>query len=150
MAQAAVHVSLDERAAGPIAVVTVDNRRRLNCLSTGLILDLAAAFTSLARDERLRAVVLTGAGDRAFIGGADLNDFLQLDHDTRLARYELINRSLPRLYSLERPVIAAITGHAVGVGMSMAAMCDIRVASSEAPAYTPLPSWRGRTAMRFV
>ena len=71
MSDAAVHGKLDDRYSGRIGRVTVDNARRLNCLSTPLIVELTQAFVKLAGDRGLRAVVLTGSGERAFIGGAD-------------------------------------------------------------------------------
>src|SRR5262245_14722105 len=117
---------------GAIALVTFE-RPPVNAMSYDAYCELIELADSIERSDETKVVVLAGSPkSRAWVGGADLQDFLQLDHDTRLARYELINRSLPRLYNLERPVIAAITGHAVGVGMSMAAMCDIRIASSAA------------------
>ena len=82
MSDAAVHVKLEERQGGRIGHVTVDNARKLNCLSTPLIVELAQAFVKLGEDRALRAVVLTGAGDRAFIGGADLNELGALCADS--------------------------------------------------------------------
>lgn len=117
---------------GGIALVTFQ-RPPVNAMSYDAYRELIELADTIEASEETRVVVLAGSPlSKAWVGGADLKDFLELDHDTRLARYELINRSLPRLYNLERPVIAAITGHAVGVGMSMAAVCDIRVASSAA------------------
>jgi len=115
-----------------IALVTFE-RPPVNAMSYDAYRELIELADTVESSEEIKVVVLAGSPkSRAWVGGADLQDFVTLDHDTRLARYELINRSLPRLYNLERPVIAAITGHAVGVGMSMAAICDIRVASSVA------------------
>ena len=74
MTEAAVHVKTEERLFGRIATVTVDNQRRLNCLASATIVALTQAFTKLSEDDGLRAIVLTGAGDKAFIGGADLNE----------------------------------------------------------------------------
>ena len=74
MSHAGVQVETRSRYGDGIALVTVDNRTKLNCLSTPLIVELTEAFARLSDDEALRAVVLTGAGDRAFIGGADLNE----------------------------------------------------------------------------
>ncbi len=82
MADATVQVEIDERSNGRVARVTIDNQRRLNCLSTPLILELSGAFSKLADDTSLRAVVLTGAGERAFIGGADLNELGALCADS--------------------------------------------------------------------
>src|SRR5690606_20413046 len=74
MTQAIVHVKTEDRATGRVATVTIDNQRRLNCLSSPTIISLTQAFEKLAEDTALRAIILTGAGDKAFIGGADLNE----------------------------------------------------------------------------
>jgi enoyl-CoA hydratase/carnithine racemase len=132
MAEAAVHVERDERAAGLVAVVTVDNRRRLNCLSTPLILDLAAAFAGLTREERLRAVVLTGAGDRAFIGGADLNELASLTPDTARLFITRLHQACQAIRDCPVPVIGRIGGFCLGAGLELAASCDVRVAAETA------------------
>jgi enoyl-CoA hydratase/carnithine racemase len=131
MAEAAVHVQRDERAAGLVAVVTVDNRRRLNCLSTPIILDLAAAFAGLAREERLRAVVLTGAGDRAFIGGADLNELAALTPETARLFITRLHQACWAVRDCPVPVIGRIGGFCLGAGLELAASCDVRVAVEE-------------------
>ncbi|MFZ1102596.1 MAG: enoyl-CoA hydratase [Hyphomicrobiaceae bacterium] len=128
MAEAAVHVQRDEHAAGLVAVVTVDNRRRLNCLSTPLILDLAAAFAGLAREERLRAVVLTGAGDRAFIGGADLNELASLTPETARLFITRLHQACEAIRDCPVPVIGRVGGFCLGAGLELAASCDVRVA----------------------
>ena len=128
MAEAAVHVQRDERAAGLVAVVTVDNRRRLNCLSTPLILDLAAAFAGLAREERLRAVVLTGAGDRAFIGGADLNELASLTPETARLFITRLHQACEAIRDCPVPVIGRVGGFCLGAGLELAASCNVRVA----------------------
>jgi enoyl-CoA hydratase len=132
MAEAAVHVQRDERAAGLVAVVTVDNRRRLNCLSTPLILDLAAAFAGLAGEERLRAVVLTGAGDRAFIGGADLNELASLTPETARLFITRLHQACGAIRDCPVPVIGRIGGFCLGAGLELAASCDVRVAAEAA------------------
>lgn len=132
MAEAAVHVQRDERAAGLVAVVTVDNRRRLNCLSTPLILDLAAAFAGLAGEERLRAVVLTGAGDRAFIGGADLNELASLTPETARLFITRLHQACQAIRDCPVPVIGRIGGFCLGAGLELAASCDVRVAAEAA------------------
>jgi enoyl-CoA hydratase/carnithine racemase len=78
MSEATISVETEARPAGLIATVTVDNPARLNALNTPLLEALAAALHDLARHDDLRAVVLTGAGDKAFIGGADINEMAAL------------------------------------------------------------------------
>ncbi len=75
MTDARVDVKVEERPGiGEVATVTVDNRSKLNCLNTPQVVALRQAFERLSRMDGLRAVVLTGAGDKAFIGGADLSE----------------------------------------------------------------------------
>jgi enoyl-CoA hydratase/carnithine racemase len=83
MSEAAVHVKMEDRPGGVrIARVTVDNAAKLNCLSTTAIVALAETFTRVGEDAQVRAVVFTGAGERAFIGGADLNELGALCTDS--------------------------------------------------------------------
>src|SRR5262249_25567194 len=82
MSEAGVEVKLEDRPRGRTAVVTIDNQRRLNCLSTPIIVRLAAVLSDLAAEASLRAVIITGAGDQAFIGGADLNELGALSSDS--------------------------------------------------------------------
>jgi enoyl-CoA hydratase len=129
---AAVHVKVDDQSAGAVAAVTVDNQRRLNCLSTELILELAAAFASLAKEQRLRAVVLTGAGDRAFIGGADLNELAALNPDTARLFITRLHQACQAIRDCPVPVIGRIGGFCLGAGLELAASCDFRIAAGEA------------------
>jgi enoyl-CoA hydratase/carnithine racemase len=132
MTEAAVHVKIAQRAAGPVAFVTVDNQRRLNCLSTPLVVGLAEAFARLGADETLRAVVLTGAGDRAFIGGADLNELKSLTPETARAFIMRLHQACRAIRNCPVPVIARIGGFCLGAGLELAAACDLRAAAEAA------------------
>ena len=132
MGEAAVLVRREERPEGAIAVVTVDNRRRLNCLSTPLILGLAEAFAKLGEDAALRAVVLTGAGDRAFIGGADLNELGGLCADSARLFITRLHEACRAIRDCPVPVIGRIGGFCLGAGLELAASCDFRAAADEA------------------
>jgi len=132
MADAAVHVEIAERREGAVALVTVDNQRRLNCLSTPLILELSAAFAKLGGDERLRAVVLTGAGDRAFIGGADLHELGALTPDTARLFITRLHQACKAIRDCPVPVIGRIGGFCLGAGLEVAASCDFRAAAEGA------------------
>ena len=131
MADAAVSVEIPERE-GRVAFVTVDNRRRLNCLSTRLILELSAAFAKLGKEEGLRAVVLTGAGDRAFIGGADLNELAGLNPDSARLFITRLHRACQAIRDCPVPVIGRIGGFCLGAGLEVAASCDFRAAATSA------------------
>lgn len=118
--------------ASEIALVTIE-RPPVNALSYDMYRELIDVADYIEKSDDIKVVILTGSEkSRAWIGGADLKEFVDLDYESRKRRYELVNAALPRLYNLDRPVIAAINGPAVGVGTSMAAMCDIRVASKTA------------------
>jgi len=127
-----VHVSLDERPDGRVATVTVDRQAKLNVVHTPLLQELLAALTPLHDDPTLRVVVLTGAGERAFIGGADIGEMATLDPDGAEAFITRIHDVCASLRDLPVPVIARIDGYALGAGLEIAAACDLRVASTRA------------------
>ena len=116
MADATVHVEIDERSGGRVARVTIDNRRRLNCLSTPLILELRGAFEKLSDDRTLRAVVLTGAGERAFIGGADLNELGAFCADSARLFITRLHQACDAIRKCPVPVIGRINGFCLGAG----------------------------------
>jgi enoyl-CoA hydratase/carnithine racemase len=132
MSEPAVHVKVEDRRAGRIARVTVDNGRRLNCLSTPLNVALAGAFARLGEDEALRAVVLTGAGGRAFIGGADLNELGSLCADSARLYITRLHKACKAIRECPVPVIGRINGFCLGAGLEVAASCDFRVAAETA------------------
>jgi enoyl-CoA hydratase/carnithine racemase len=132
MADAEVRVKLDERPSGAVGFVTVDNRRRLNCLSTPLILQLSAAFARLGKEQRLRAVVLTGAGDRAFVGGADLHELASLNPGTGRLFITRLHQACQAVRDCPVPVIGRVGGFCLGAGLEVAASCDFRAAADTA------------------
>ena len=124
-----VNVRSDARG---VAVVTIDNPAKLNTLNTPVMTELIAAVERLGADETLRAVVLRGAGERAFIGGADINEMAGLDPASARAFITLVHRSCDVFRRLPVPVIARIQGYVFGAGVEVAAACDMRVASTDA------------------
>ncbi len=115
-----------------IAVMTLD-RPPVNAFSYDVYRELAQLSRQVQQSDTIRVLIFTAAErSRAWVGGADLQELMACDPETRRERYVLINECLPLFYHLDRPVIAAINGPAVGVGTSVAAMCDIRVASRKA------------------
>ena len=116
----------------PIAVVEVDNSSRLNCLSSDQVVRLQKAFEELKEDNELRAVVLTGAGDKAFIGGADLNELGGLCADGGRLYITRLHKACLAIRDFPLPVIARINGFCLGAGLEVAASCDMRAAADGA------------------
>jgi len=115
-----------------VAAVTIDNPAKLNTLNTPVMTDLIGAVESLGQDQALRAVVLRGAGEHAFIGGADINEMAGLDAASARDFITLVHRSCDVFRRLPVPVIARIPGYVFGAELEIAAACDIRVASIDA------------------
>jgi len=115
-----------------VAVVTIDNPTRLNTLDTRVMTDLITAIERFGADETLRAVVLRGAGERAFIGGADIEEMAGLNPTTARDFITLVHRCCDGFRCLPVPVIARIRGYVFGAGVEVAASCDMRVASTDA------------------
>ena len=130
--QAGVHVAIESRATGAVARVTIDNATRLNILGSALMAEFIAKVTMLGQREDLRAVVLTGAGERAFIGGADIRELAELDVARAREFITRLHRVCAVLRDLSVPVIARINGYALGAGLEVAAACDLRVAAASA------------------
>ncbi len=127
-----VHVHPEPRAAGLVAHVTIDNASKLNVVGAALIAEAVAALAALGAREDLRAVVLTGAGERAFIGGADIREMAALDAVRAREFITGLHRLCAALRELPVPVIARINGYALGAGLEVAAACDLRVAAANA------------------
>lgn len=116
----------------------VFERPPVNAFAIDTYAALGDIIGHIESSDEIRVVVLSGAPAlRSWCGGADLNDFVGLDRAGRHERYAFINETIPRFAALNRPVIAAITGHAIGIGVMLAACCDLRVASDSALFSTP-------------
>ncbi len=118
---------------GSLAQVTFNRPKVLNALNALMVSELRAALTELEADTALRAIILTGAGERAFAAGADIGELNALPNTT--AAVELARRGQALTLQIERlrvPVIAAVNGFALGGGCELAMACDIRIASENA------------------
>lgn len=120
-----------ERDAG-VAILTINRPKVLNALSVQTLADLRTAFTALAADPTVRAIVLTGAGDRAFVAGADINELATLTPDGAAAYARAGQAVLDTVEQCGRPVVAAIGGYALGGGCELAMACTLRVAADTA------------------
>ena len=128
-----VDISRVRRSGGTVAFVTFDNARRLNVVGPPALLDLKEAFLGLAQEDDLRAVVLAGAGGRAFIGGADINHMAKMrsSEDGR-AFITMIHDLCQAIRDCPVPVIARLEGYTLGAGLEIAAACDMRIAADSA------------------
>lgn len=128
-----VMVQREERPeGGRLARLTIDNASKLNSLNRALMAEISEAAHGLATDPQLRLVVLSGAGERAFVGGADVGEIAALDRRSALDFITLVHRCCDAFRRLPVPVIARIDGYALGAGLELACSCDLRVASGRA------------------
>jgi enoyl-CoA hydratase/carnithine racemase len=117
---------------GGIATVSINNPARLNCLGTAQIAAFIDAVTALADDPHLRVLIVTGEGDRAFMGGADLLELGELDPKRAREFLTLIHRMCKALRDLPVPVIARVNGYCLGAGLEVMAACDLHIAGDNA------------------
>lgn len=119
------------RAAGgaPVGWITLDNAAKLNVLDRALCRELRAAIAGVAADEAVRAIVLAGAGGRAFIGGADVREMAGLDPPSAEAFISDLHGVCAAIRAAPVPVVARIAGWCLGGGLEVAAACDFRIAA---------------------
>ena len=134
---------------GGVAVVTIDRQDALNALDVATLTELRDRLRDLADDAETRVVVLTGAGEKAFVAGADIKYMSGLDVN-EAKRWGALGHEAGRLLeTMPKPTIAAINGFALGGGCELALACDLRYASSRARLGQPeinlgiIPGWGG-------
>jgi enoyl-CoA hydratase len=141
---------------GPVAVVTVDRPDALNALDLPTLTLLRDTLRELAGDDAVRVVILTGAGERAFVAGADIKYMSGLDVDDAKAWGGLGHEAARLLETMPKPTIAAVNGFALGGGCELALACDIRFGSSSARFGQPevnlgiIPGWGGTQRLARV
>jgi enoyl-CoA hydratase len=142
-------VPIDVQHDAGIAIVTVDRQEAINALDLTTLIELRDRLQEVADDSSVRCVILTGAGEKAFIGGADLRFMAQVDAEQAREFASVGHEAGWLLETMPKPTIAAVNGFALGGGCEMALACDIRYASSNAKLGQPevnyglIPGWGG-------
>jgi enoyl-CoA hydratase len=147
-----IHVDREDA----VAIVTVDRQDALNALDLATLTRLRDELAAIGDDDDLRAVVLTGAGERAFVAGADIRYMSGLGVEEAKAWGALGHEAGRLLETMPKPTIAAVNGFALGGGCELALACDIRYASERAKLGQPevnlgiIPGWGGTQRLARV
>jgi len=115
-----------------IGILTINRPEKMNALSNQLTSELKTVLDEIEQDDKLRVLIFTGAGDKAFVAGADINELVirdaQIGRKVSKERQDLFSR----IENLSVPVIAAVNGYALGGGLELALACSIRICSERA------------------
>jgi enoyl-CoA hydratase len=139
-----------------VALVTIDRQEALNALDVATLTTLRDRLRELAEAEDVRSVILTGAGEKAFVAGANIKYMSRLDVDQAKEWGALGHEAGRLLETMPKPTIAAINGFALGGGCELALACDIRYASTSAKLGQPevnlgiIPGWGGTQRLARV
>ena len=117
---------------GPLATIIFNNPKALNALTVATFCGLEKLLNELEQDAAVRVVILTGAGEKAFIAGGDIGHLGNLDADGAREFALLAQRVINQIETFPKPVIAAINGYALGGGCELAMGCDLRIAADSA------------------
>ena len=140
---------LELQVEGRIALLTLNRPQALNALNKPLHEEIQKAFGDLSKDESLRAVIITGAGDKAFAAGADIEYMKGMGESEGTDWGKVGHATMNAIAACPRPTIAAVNGFALGGGLEVALACDILLASSKAKLGLPevtlglIPGWGG-------
>jgi len=132
-----------------IAIIKINRPEALNALNTDVIFELSRTIDIIGVDDDIKAVIITGVGERSFCAGADISYMVNITPIMAEKYASSAQEVLNKIEKLEKPVIAAINGFALGGGCELAMVCDIRIASSNAKLGQPEvtigipPGWGG-------
>ena len=112
-----------------IATITLNRPEALNAFSKEVVSEVLQALEDIRSDESVRVVILTGAGEKAFSAGADIKAMIGMNASTARELSLMGEKLCLALENLEKPVIAALNGYALGGGLEVAMSCDLRIAS---------------------
>jgi enoyl-CoA hydratase len=149
-------VSVDVARDGAVAVVLIDRQDALNALDVETLTELRDRLREVAADPDIRAVVLTGAGEKAFVAGADIKYMSGLGSNEAKGWGGLGHETATLLETMPKPTIAAVNGFALGGGCELALACDLRYAASRAKLGQPeinlgiVPGWGGTQRLARV
>jgi 3-hydroxypropionyl-coenzyme A dehydratase len=121
-----------ERPADGICTITINRPEVLNAINVDVISELSSAIDTVAEDDNIRVVIITGKGERSFCAGADIRYVVNISAIEAEMYGSSVHAMLNKIENLEKPVIAAINGYALEGGCEIALACDIRIASSNA------------------
>ncbi len=120
------HIRIEISMEGKLATVLIDRPEKMNSMTVAMRSEIAQAFRNFSNTERLRVIVVRGAGNKAFSAGGDVGEFLKLQPHELVAWGE----EMMEVERCGKPVIAAIDGYCLGAGLEFALSCDIRVATN--------------------
>lgn len=123
--------SIETKHEGNVVIVTLNRPDKLNALTDEMYIRMTELFTGFQTDDKVRAVIVTGAG-RAFCAGSDVTTMVNTNLVEGRSRMQTRHAMVNALANLEKPVIAAVRGAAVGIGFSLAMACDLIIASDNA------------------
>src|SRR5215467_14012245 len=121
-----------ERRTDDIAIITINRPEVLNAINVDVITELSSAIDTVSADDGIKVVIITGKGERSFCAGADIRYVVNIDPIEAGKYASSVHTLLDKIENLEKPVIAAIKGYALGGGCEIALACDIRIASANA------------------
>lgn len=123
---------IEDKPEGKVARLTIDNQRKLNTLNSAVIGELNETLTLLDKDKDIAVLILTGAGNKSFIGGADISEMAGLTPDSARSFITNMHHACHKVRYFHAPVIARVNGLSLGAGMELAATCDMIVACKSA------------------
>ena len=142
---------------GEIAILRINRPEALNAMNIDVISELSQTIDKVGADESIKVIIITGVGEKSFCAGADISYMVDIDPITAEKYASSAQSVLNKIERIEKPVIGAINGYALGGGCELAMVCDIRIASSNAKLGQPEvtigipPGWGGtQRLMRLV
>jgi len=141
------YIVLDKQ--DPVGILTINRPDKMNALNTQVAKEIMSGFQKLEADPEIKVIVITGAGDKAFIAGADIAEMKDMSPLDALEFAQIGQKTVEILEQSDKIVIAAINGYALGGGLELSMACDLRIAADTAKMGQPeikigvIPGWAG-------